>query len=412
MNLIHALKVNAAFRTGILLTAVLSFGAGAPAAQTSKRAAPSAKSPVAQTKPAKSAPKPNASVATPAPAQFMDRRLRTAPGRLADRLKPAWKFKTGGPVVSSAAVSGGRVYFGSDDGFVYALRLKDGTKLWSFKAGRKGDVVQATPLVEGSAVVVGASNGYLYSLDAATGKQRWKYRTDDKILGAANAAPAPIGDGTWIVVGSYDNLVHCVNASTGKRLWTYETDNYVNGSPVITDGKVLFGGCDGVLHIIKLADGKKIKTIEIGDYIAGTAAVDGRFAYLGHYGNKVVCADIEAGSIAWTFMDRQFPYFSSPAVAADRIVIGGRDKRLHCLNRKDGKPLWEFRTRGKVDSSPVICDGKVVVGSEDGSLYMVGLNDGLERWSYKIGAPVISSPTIYDGTVFVGADDGCLYAFR
>jgi outer membrane protein assembly factor BamB len=352
---------------------------------------------------------PTTQTAKPPTFQGMNRRLRTASGRLADRLNPVWKFKTGGPVVSSATVAGGRVYIGSDDGHVYALRLKDGEKLWSFEAKA---VVEATPLVEGGAVVVGSADGYLYSLDATTGGLRWKYKTEDKILGAANAAPAPGGKGTWIVVGSYDNRVHCVNAATGKRVWTYETDNYVNGSPAIIDGKVLVGGCDGILHVIRLSNGKKIRTIPIGDYIAGSAAVDGRYAYLGHYGSQVVCADLAAGRIAWTYQDRQFPYFSSPAAAADRIVIGGRDKRVHCLRRKDGKPLWEFRARGKVDSSPVICDGKVVVGSDDGRLYMLGLNDGRERWSYQIGAPVVSSPSVYDGMVFVGADDGYVYAFR
>jgi len=344
--------------------------------------------------------------------QSIDRRLRTAPGKLPDKLTPFWKYKSGGPVVSSATVSAGRVYFGSDDGNVYALRQVNGTKIWSRMLGRKGDNVQATPIVVGGAVIVGSSDGYLYSLAADTGQIKWKYRTDDKILGAATATSAPVGKGTWIIVGSYDNRVHCVNAATGKKVWTYETDNYVNGSPVVHDGKVLFGGCDGVLHVVKLATGTKIRTIEIGDYIAGTIALDGSLAYLGHYGNQVVCANVDTGKIVWTYRDRMFPYFSSPAVTTDRVVIGARDKRLHCLKRSDGTMVWEFRTRGKVDSSPVVCDGKAIVGSEDGHLYMVGMDDGNERWSYQIGAPVISSPSIYDGVVYVGADDGYLYAFK
>ena len=120
----------------------------------------------------------------------------------------------------------------------------------------------------------------------------------------------------------------------------------------------------------------------------------------------------QTGQIVWTFRDRAFPFFSSPAVTADRVVIGGRDKRVHCLNRADGKPIWEFRTRAKVDSSPVVCDGKVIVGGEDGRLYSLGLADGKERWSYEIGTPILSSPTIANGTILVGADDGYVYAFR
>src|SRR5262249_8683950 len=154
--------------------------------------------------------------------------------------------------------------------------------------------------------------------------------------------------------------VHCVNAANGKKVWTVETNNYVNGSPVITEGKVIFGGCDGILYVVKFANGKKIRAIPIRDYIAATATVDGRYVYLGHYGNEVICADIVAGKIVWKYRDRQFPYFSSPAVTPDRVVIGGRDKRVHCLNRQNGKPLWTFRTRGKVDGSPLVCDNKVI----------------------------------------------------
>src|SRR5688572_2000797 len=116
--------------------------------------------------------------------------LGVAPVKLANRLKPVWKFRTGGPVTSSPVVAGGRVYIGSGDSHVYALRLVDGRKIWSYKTG---DAVEAPPSIIGGAVVVGSSDGFLYCLDAATGKQRWKYKTEDKVLGAANGAPAPGG---------------------------------------------------------------------------------------------------------------------------------------------------------------------------------------------------------------------------
>jgi outer membrane protein assembly factor BamB len=260
-------------------------------------------------------------------------------------------------------------------------------------------------------VVIGAADGNLYSLDAATGKLRWKYQTDDKILGAANWVTAPNGQGTWIVVGSYDNRAHCVNAETGKMIWTYETGNYVNGTPAISDGKVIFGGCDGIIHVVRLADGEKVNTVEVKDFIAASVALDGRFAFIGHYGNEFVCADIATGKIVWTYRDRAFPFFSSPAVTADLIVVGSRDKRVHCLRRRDGKPLWTFRTRGKVDSSPVVCDNKIVVGSEDGRVYLLRLRDGKEIWNYQMGAPVMSSPAVVDGKIIIGADDGYVYAF-
>jgi outer membrane protein assembly factor BamB len=211
------------------------------------------------------------------------RSLRVAQGKLPAKLRPHWKFKTGGPVVSSAAVSGNRAVIGSGDGNVYAINLRTGGRIWAYKTGAE---IEASPLILGNAVYIGAADGILYCLDAAKGTLRWKYKTDDKILGGANYASAPSGKGTWILVGSYDNRLHCINAATGRKVWTYETDNYINGSPAVAGNRVIFGGCDGLLHVVNLADGKKIRSIEVGEYVAGTAALAGRIAYLGHYGNE------------------------------------------------------------------------------------------------------------------------------
>ena len=50
-----------------------------------------------------------------------------------------WKFPTGGhPVISSPAVSGGMVYFGSSD-TLYALDAQTGQEKWKFKTGDEVD---------------------------------------------------------------------------------------------------------------------------------------------------------------------------------------------------------------------------------------------------------------------------------
>lgn len=342
------------------------------------------------------------------------RQLGIAAGRLPSALKLAWKVQIGtkavnAPWVTSAVVGQGRVYACAWNGTAYALSQKDGKKLWSYKLGGH---IEAPPCLDGSSVLVSADNGILYSLDAATGKLRWKYETEDKILGSANVVPAPTGQGTWVLIGSYDTKVHCVRGDTGKRVWTCSTDNYVNGTPAVSDGRVLFGGCDGVIRVVNLLDGKQIRTVDVSDYIAASAAAEGSQMFVGHYGNAFICADVVTGKIVWTYRDKAFPFFSSPAVLSDRIVVGSRDKSVHCISRADGSSLWKFRTRGKVDSSPVVCDGKIVVGSEDGRIYLLNLANGQQLSSYLVGAPVMSSPAVVDGAVYMGANDGFIYAFR
>jgi outer membrane protein assembly factor BamB len=127
--------------------------------------------------------------------------------------------------------------------------------------------------------------------------------------------------------------------------------------------------------------------------------------------NEFLCVDLNLGTNIWKFRDRSFPYFSSPAVTKDRVIFGGRDKQLHCVNRADGKRIWTFAARGKVDSSPVVCGDKVLVGSSDGRLYIVSLKDGKELWSYELGQPVESSPAVADGKMVIGCDDGSVYCF-
>src|SRR5690242_5333512 len=250
-----------------------------------------------------------------------------AAGALPDKLSLLWSFSTGGPVRSSAAIVDGRVFIGSGDSNVFALELTGGKKIW---AAKTGGPVDSSPLVLDGRVFYGSTDNSLYAVDAATGKQLWKYETGDKILGAPNWVKSPKGDANWVLVGSYDFKLHCLDAATGRTNWVYETGNYINGSPAVFEGKTGFGGCDGLLHLISLADGQQVKEVEVGAPIAGSVAVADNRAYFGHYENEFLCVDLDKGERAWTFKDRDFPYFASPAVTKDRVVFGGRDKRLHC----------------------------------------------------------------------------------
>jgi hypothetical protein len=93
-------------------------------------------------------------------------RLRIAPGKLGSRLKLAWRFKTNGPVISSPVVAGNIVYIGSEDKSVYALRLANGTKVWSAPTQ---DTIEATPRI------VGTLSMRIPASRCGSTKQRTKY---------------------------------------------------------------------------------------------------------------------------------------------------------------------------------------------------------------------------------------------
>jgi outer membrane protein assembly factor BamB len=115
--------------------------------------------------------------------------------------------------------------------------------------------------------------------------------------------------------------------------------------------------------------------------------------------------------VVWKYSQSDAPFFSSPAVGEQLVVLGGRDEYVHCVRRDNGEKAWTFKTLGEVNSSPAICGDKVIVGSDDGRLYMLALADGKPLWSYEMGKPVTSSPAVAGGIVVVGCDDGYVYAF-
>lgn len=330
-----------------------------------------------------------------------------AQGSLPADLALLWTFDAGGAITSSPAVADGRVYFGSDDQKVHCLDARTGEAHWAFETQ---DMIEAPPLVVDGAVFIGSSDYFFYALDAESGELRWKYETDERVLGGANYFRE--GDRLRVVVGSYDTKLYCFDAGSGELLWTYTTENYVNGTPAVAGGRVVFGGCDAVLHVVATATGERAAALELGrdSHVAGSVAlVDGK-AYFGHYGNQVVCVDLGSGKPAWTYDGTQ-PFFSSPAIGAERVVIGGRDRQLHCLDRATGEKRWTFPTKRKVDGSPVIVGERVVFGSTDGRLHVLALADGSQVWSYDIGKALVSSPAVVGGRIYVGANDGRLYAF-
>lgn len=329
--------------------------------------------------------------------------------KLGKALKLNWVFDAGDFLKSSVVVSGGIAYVGGDTGIIHALDIKSGKEKWKYKTSLG---IEAPPMVHEGKVYIGSTDGFLYALDAVNGKLIWKYETQGEIMGAANQANRPKTKDSVIVVGSYDNFVHCIDAKAGKNLWKFETQNYINGVPTIYNDKfVVFGGCDSVLYVVNLEDGKLIRSVEVEAPIAASVAVGNGVGYVGNMDRAVMAFDLESGEVVWNYRSKNFPYFSSPAITDKHVLIGGRDKGLHCIKRVSGKLEWRFAARGRIDSSPVVAVDKVVFGSMDGKLYLISLEDGREIASYEIGEPISSTPALTGGRIIVGCEDGKVYAF-
>lgn len=325
--------------------------------------------------------------------------------QLPKTLKLRWSYQAKDSIESSAAIVDGTVYVGSMDGSLHAIDLAAGKVRWQYGTG--GPVEESSPCVHSGMAYVGDLNGVLHAVDVATGKARWTFKTDGEIKSSPNWA------GNRIYFGSYDQYLYCLSATTGALVWKYRTEGPVHCTPAIDKETVYISGCDENFRALEADTGKQLYALPLGAYAGASAAVRDGQAYVGTFGNEVLGIDLKRRITSWTYSHptRNFPFYSSAALTNDRVVLGGRDKIVHCLARSTGKAVWTFSTRARVESSPLITGNRVFVGSNDGVLYELDLATGKKIWEFTAGAPLSASPAAAQNALVIGSQDGMVYCF-
>ncbi|MBU0684671.1 MAG: PQQ-binding-like beta-propeller repeat protein [Thermoplasmatota archaeon] len=322
-----------------------------------------------------------------------------------------WEFATQTYVRSSPAIGAdGRVYFCSDDGYLYAVDAA-GKKSWQLQltVPSMPGAVSSPAIATDGTIYIGAADSRLYAVNPH-GTKKWEFATG----GCIGASPAIGADGT-IYVGSEDSKLYAINPD-GTKKWEFYADGEVYSSPAIAPDSTVYFGCLGSGTIYALnPDGTKKWDFATGGAIVSSPAIDSDGTiYVGSEDYRLYAIDPD-GTKRWEF-NTGYQVWSSPAIAADgTIYIGsgtplGPYGKLYAIN-PDGTKKWEFATGGAVESSPAIgADGTVYIGSWDYKLYAIA-PDGTKKWGFATGGPVVSSPAIdADGTIYVGSLDRRLYA--
>lgn len=375
-----------------------------------------------------------------------------------------WTFFTDGPVRLAPSLAGGRLYFGSDDGFVYCLNTVDGKLIWKQLLGfneRKhlgnGRLISRWPvrtsvLVDRNVAYCGAGvfpheGIILAALDAQTGKTIWRNDT----LGDVNANRSRltpqgylIANDKYLYVPSGRDLPASFNRSDGKL--RFHASASWRGSGIV-------GGTYGVLvddQLITGANQNVAFDAETGRTGAGwfdgrRMVVKGKVSYLAKEDSVVAIdrAEYGAGSRTLLEMRRRHDgrekddpkYLWSVSRSMQREEEARRPSqrdplRIAELKRKVKEYFAQIKamekeeaefeksykaaaTLWKVDTeafSSLIATPDTVFAGGDGIVIAINATSGSKIWQAKVDG-IASGMAISNGRLLVTSDSGRIYCF-
>jgi outer membrane protein assembly factor BamB len=336
-----------------------------------------------------------------------------------------WTFLTGGPVHLAPAVVDGKVYVGSDDGWVYCLAASSGAEVWKHRAAPdarqligNGRLIAASPvrtgvLVEDGLAYAGAGlfpweGVSLVALDARDGSPRWRAqptnvspqgyllasgthlyvptgRTAPAMFRRANDESAGSIKGTGGTdVALAGNLVlngpgktgqiEVFDAATGDRLVSF------NARRAIATDKTLYfltgreiQALDRVRYFDLLDQSRKLaarqKAIEDALKKLGkdASSTEGKKLKAEHEANKAALAGLVGGMQACVTWRRPCTHAASLILAGDALFAGG-DGEVAAFRATDGVALWSGQVAGTAYGLAV-ANGRLLASTDTGAIH-------------------------------------------
>lgn len=338
-----------------------------------------------------------------------------------------WTFYTEGPVRLAPTLNEGRVFVGSDDGFVYCLQLANGALVWKHRPGRDGTripgngrVISPWPVRTGVLLLDGLaycgagmfpSEGvYLCALDAATGEERWKVVNNDLpaqgyLLASATRLYVPSGRNNPVVYDRRDgSRIRVVEGAGG----TYA---------LLTGDDIVFGpGKAGQLGVVPGEAADQLATFA-GNHMIVTpnrsflhaddelSALD-RARYLD-------LARERKGALAqrdqWRKeLDRATKALNLDVANRARSALVEVGATLDRLSREMSDcVLWRSACRHPLS---LILAGDVLYAGGRDSVAAYSTEDGGRSWSAPVAGNALGL-AVADGRLFVSTDEGGVHCF-
>ncbi len=347
--------------------------------------------------------------------------------------KPLWSFFTDGAIRLAPTVWQGKVYFGSDDGFVYCLTADSGAVAWKHRAGPREDrllargqltsrwPVRTGVLIDEGVAYFGAGvfpheTVYLVALDADTGEVIWK----NDHISQEDAGRNPLSPQGYLLasedmlfVPSGRSLPAAFDKRTGEEVhhksysWRSTAGGVVGGyKAVLADGQIY---ASGPHHFLALDQ----KTGAVGfAWLTGRQlTISGEQGFVAT-GERIVAIDRLAHAKATT--TRQEANLELQALRRKRREMDAEEYQQKSgeLSRRIDE-LSEVGTLWSVDTTAdasLILAGKLAIAGGDGEVAAYRMDNGQQVWSAAVDGKA-SGLAAANGQLLVSTESGTIYAF-
>jgi len=280
------------------------------------------------------------------------------------------------PWLSSPTVENGKLYVGSNTS-LYAFDAETGEFYWRFQVPEEGFVsktVQGAPAVVGGRVYFGSWNGYVYALDAANGSFVWKFNAKGHVFTNPSAADGMVYFGTGAGVyedGAYTgNRVYALYAENGRMKWSTALSDLggkgeLASMLVVVDNRIYMGGgwpLDRGVYCLNAENGSLIWRFQTeGSPFVSPAVAHGKVFIT--ISNAIYAIKADDGSLLWvTLIEGGLEL--SPVVIGDKVIVG----EIYLLD-ENGSITWHENFFAGPESTPAAAYGKVFVTGKYGRVY-------------------------------------------
>jgi len=346
----------------------------------------------------------------------------------------------------------GRLFVGSADHGLYALRTSSGDTLWRFQTLGS---VQAEPLYDAELDVVyfGSNDGALYAVHAADGRLVWRYDTGAEVA----RRPVLVGESLYLANGA-DNLF-AIDRRSAKTLWRahrtpalgMEISGYAG--PAFDRGTVFFAYSDGHVAAYDAHDGTErwppvdlsaeaeqahgseaLKYLDVDTTpIPDDLGAQGHVVYVASYAGGVYALDAERGVPLWKdekavgvtalalwrepahMPNPESPEYVSggPVVPERKILLASSGASgLWALEPASGATLWRIPIPEGGVTAPAPIAGALLVGTTQYGAFLISPIDGRRIDGFDLGTGFSQTPATYGNRGYLLSNAGTLVAVQ